>query len=128
MVKKNYTLQSFLYKRMLAYELYFFASSYELLLSAISELELQNNSCPSLGVDFLRKQDFRDTISLFNHAGWLSFYYIHDFFPAQVADIPSSAIHQQRAKFSRCHELPVLSFCHRNFRQDILMMISAPGL
>ena len=56
-----------------------FASSYELLLSAISELELQKDSFVLRpGVDFSRKRkiSFRDMILSFNHAGRLSFYYI----------------------------------------------------
>lgn len=57
-----------------------FASSYELLLSAISELELQKDSFVlHPGVDFSRKRKISfsgyDPLS-FNHAGWLSFYYI----------------------------------------------------
>ena len=75
-----------------------FASSYELLLSCISELELQKDSFVLRpGVDFSRKRkiSFQDTILslLTMHGGSLSTTF-HDFF----ADILSlSALHHQRA-------------------------------
>ena len=81
-----------------------FASSYELLLSAISELELQKDSFVlHPGVDFSRKRkiSFRDTIlSLLTMQGGSLSTTSHDFFQHRFpADIPSlSAIHQQRAK------------------------------
>ena len=81
-----------------------FASSYELLLSAISELELQKDSFVLRpGVDFSRKRkiSFRDTIlSLLTMQGGSLSTTSHDFFQHRLpADIPSlSALHQQRAK------------------------------
>ena len=81
-----------------------FASSYELLLSAISELELQKDSFVLRpGVDFSRKRkiSFRDMIlSLLTMQGGSLSTTSHDFFQHRLpADIPSlSALHQQRAK------------------------------
>ena len=81
-----------------------FASSYELLLSAISELELQKDSFVLRpGVDFSRKRkiSFRDMIlSLLTMQGGSLSTTSHDFFQHRFpADIPSlSALHQQRAK------------------------------
>ena len=79
-----------------------FASSYELLLSAISELELQKDSFVLRpGVDFSRKRkiSFRDMIlSLLTMQGDFLSTTSHDFFQHRLpADIPSlSALHQQR--------------------------------
>ena len=81
-----------------------FASSYELLLFAISELELQKDSFVLRpGVDFSRKRkiSFRDMIlSLLTMQGGSLSTTSHDFFQHRLpADIPSlSALHQQRAK------------------------------
>ena len=81
-----------------------FASSYELLLSAISELELQKDSFvlhPSVDFSRKRKISFRDTIlSLLTMQGDFLSTTSHDFFQHRLpADIPSlSALHQQRAK------------------------------
>ena len=99
-----------------------FASSYELLLSAISELELQKDSFVlHPGVEFFdenRKISFRDTIPpLLNHAGGSLSTIIHDFFQHRFpADIPSlSAIHQQRAKL-----LPdAMSYLFYHFTQKL---------
>lgn len=81
-----------------------FASSYKLLLSSISELELQKDSFVLRpGIDFSRKRkiSFQDTILslLTMQSGSLSTTF-HDFFHHRLpADIPSlSALHQQRAK------------------------------
>ena len=81
-----------------------FASSYELLLSAISELELQKDSFvlhPSVDFSRKRKISFRDMIlSLLTMQGGSLSTTSHDFFQHRLpADIPSlSALHQQRAK------------------------------
>lgn len=112
-----------------------FASSYELLLSAISELELQKDSFVlHPGVDFSRKRkiSFRDTIlSLLTMQGWLSFYYIPWLFPAQVSCWYPFSFRYPPAKgqaSSRCHELPVLSFYTETSGRTYLWWISAPGL
>lgn len=98
-----------------------FASSYELLLSAISELELQKDSFVlHPGVDFSRKRkiSFRDTIlSLLTMQGGSLSTTSHDFFQHRLpADIPSlSAIHQQRAKL-----LPdAMSYLFYHFTQKL---------
>lgn len=98
-----------------------FASSYELLLSAISELELQKDSFVlHPGVDFSRKRkiSFRDTIlSLLTMQGGSLSTTSHDFFQHRFpADIPSlSAIHQQRAKL-----LPdAMSYLFYHFTQKL---------
>ena len=93
-----------------------FASSYELLLSAISELELQKDSFVlHPGVDFSRKRkiSFRDTIlSLLTMQGGSLSTTSHDFFQHRFpADIPSFRYPPAKGQASsRCHELPVLSF------------------
>lgn len=98
-----------------------FASSYELLLSAISELELQKDSFVlHPGVDFSRKRkiSFRDTIlSLLTMQGGSLSTTSHDFFQHRFpTDIPSlSAIHQQRAKL-----LPdAMSYLFYHFTQKL---------
>lgn len=98
-----------------------FASSYELLLSAISELELQEDSFVlHPGVDFSKKRkiSFRDTIlSLLTMQGGSLSTTSHDFFQHRLpADIPSlSAIHQQRAKL-----LPdAMSYLFYHFTQKL---------
>lgn len=98
-----------------------FASSYELLLFAISELELQKDSFVLRpGVDFSRKRkiSFRDMIlSLLTMQGGSLSTTSHDFFQHRLpADIPSlSALHQQGQSFFQMLCVTCFIILHNDF-------------